>query len=63
MTERNITVTFETNSKVAWALAQFLKRVDYAAIKDFTSDDEADLAWLGVSHLQRGLEEAGFKPR
>lgn len=63
MTDKSITISFETMSKEAWALAQFLKRLDHETVKGLTSDDELSGALAALDHLQRGLKECGISPR
>jgi GTP cyclohydrolase II len=63
MTDKSITISFETTSKAAWALAQFLKRLDHESVKRLTSEDELYEALAALDQLQRGLKECGISPR
>lgn len=63
MTEKTITVSFETTGKAAWALAQFLKRLDHETVKRLTSENELYEALAALDQLQRGLKESGISPR
>jgi hypothetical protein len=65
-----ITIPFELPLDEAAALAQFVKRVDYATCARFASPTttyngraEGDVMWSAICTLQRQLAEAGFAPR
>lgn len=62
--EGDLEITFFAKPEAAMALAQLLKRIDYASIKGFTVD-ENQLEWakVGINDVQHGLAEAGISPR
>ena len=64
--EKPITVTFNTTLTLdeAWALAQFVKRVDRGTCETHAgSASEADLIFEAMIGLREALREAGYAPR
>jgi hypothetical protein len=67
---RDIAIPLRLPRLQAFALAQFVKRVDFETVARFAAvsvvhdgQSEADLIWLALIALRNALAEAGFAPR
>lgn len=59
-----VTLTFELDDAQAWALAQFVKRVDWRSIRESAvSDEEAYLVRDSLGSLAKALRDTGHAPR
>ncbi len=60
----DVTITVTVHPDVAWALAQFVKRVGWSEFRENAQDDdEAYLIKSGCEAIQTALATAGFSPR
>jgi len=64
MTQKMVTFTVQVNDELAYALAQFLKRVGFSEIRQNAVDDvEAYTMRDGLDQVRRSLQEVGYDPR
>lgn len=61
---REVFVTVKLDVECAQALAQFVKRVGWQAIRDCAVDDDEAYAMRdGLALVREGLQEHGYAPR
>lgn len=64
MADHRVAVVIDLSPELAWALAQFVKRVGWSEIRtNATDDQEADDIRTALEYLRDGLALAGFAPR
>jgi len=64
MSDHRVTVTVDLSPELAWALAQFVKRVGWCELQaNAVDDDEAYQIRTALEYLRDGLALAGFAPR
>ena len=64
MADHRVSVAVDLSPELAWALAQFVKRVGWSEIRANAADDqEADEIRTALEYLRDGLALAGFTPR
>lgn len=64
MRNRTTHISFTLDNELAWALAQFVKRVYPCDIKDCVVDKEESYQMMcAFAELRRALADAGMAPR
>jgi hypothetical protein len=64
MSEPTVDLDLSLIPKAAWALAEFVKRLQWTQIRACAvNDEEADLMKQALVQLQKTLNQKGFSPR
>ena len=64
MSEPTVDLDLSLFPNAAWALAEFVKRLQWTQIRACAAnDEEADLMKQALVHLQQVLNQKGFSPR